>query len=441
MYQTDIKWITSYINSKNFIILISNLYHLDIKSDAEKLKYQQQRYRKAIDRFSELFDEKKDIFLISSPGRTEIGGNHTDHNNGLVFSGAVDLDVLVVASKRDDNIVNLYSEQFQKKFLLSAGDLNKRDDEAGTSTSLIRGILKGIKNRDFRVGGFNAYLTSDIPEGSGLSSSAAFEVAVTETLNQLYNNGKINKTEIAKISRYAENVYFEKPCGLMDQLTSCYGGLLQIDFRDIDNPEIKKVNYDFSKIDYMLCVVNTGSSHSNLTDEYSSIKRDMESVANYFNLQSCRGINYTDFINKLPELRKLCGDRAVLRVFHFLNENRRVIEQVKALENEDFQYFIELFQESGNSSFKWLQNIYSCKDVEHQGITIALSIAENIYPRSAFARVHGGGFAGTIQIFVKKNAYRDLSNSYRSIFGENSIYSIKIRNTGSILVNSFLKSL
>jgi len=420
MYQTGIQWVTNYINSKNFIIPISNLYHLDINSDAEKLKYQQKRYREAIDRFTELFGEKKDIFLISSPGRTEIGGNHTDHNNGLVFSGAVDLDVLVVASKRDDNIVNIYSDQFQKKFWLSAGDLDKRDNEAGTSTSLIRGILKGIKDRDFKVGGFDAYLTSDI---------------------QLYNNGKINKTEIAKISRYAENVYFEKPCGLMDQLTSCYGGLLQIDFRDIDNPEIKKVNYDFSKIDYMLCVVNTGSSHSNLTDEYSSITKDMKSIANYFNLQSCRGINYTDFINKLPELRKLCGDRAVLRVFHFLNENRRVIEQVKALENEDFQHFIELFQESGNSSFKWLQNIYSCKDVEHQGITIALSVAENIYPRAAFARVHGGGFAGTIQIFVKKNAYRDLSNSYRSIFGENSIYSIKIRNTGSILINSFLKSL
>ena len=439
MSMTALKSVLNFVNSEKFFYALKHLYMLDMDKDNKRLKHQQDRYKKAINRFVRIFGKKEDIFIVSSPGRTEIGGNHTDHNNGLVFSAAVNLDIIAVASKRLDNIVNLYSEEFKKHFKVSTNDLEKKKDEAGSSSALIRGILRGLKDHGYEIGGFDAYLTSDIPEGSGLSSSAAFEVVITEILNNLYNNGKVDKTEIAKISRYAENVFFEKPCGLMDQLTSTFGGLLKIDFRAIENPKIKRVNYDFSQVGYRLCIINTGSSHSNLTDEYSSIIEEMKTIARHFELSNCREIQYERFIRNIPKLRKLYGDRAILRVLHFLNENKRVDLQVEALEGGDFQMFLKSFKESGNSSFKWLQNVYSCKDVKHQGITLALAIAENIYHEDAVARVHGGGFAGTVQIFVKDSMFENLSEIYRSIFGNNSVFPIIIRNEGSILLNNLFK--
>ena len=393
-------------------------------------------------RYSSLAKEYLDVFgnenvqVFSTPGRTEISGNHTDHNHGKVLAGSINLDTIAIAGKTNNGIISIKSEGYEKQFVVDTKSLDVIQDESGTSLSLVRGIVSKFNELGYNYGGFNAVLTSDVLVGSGLSSSAAFEVQIGTILNYLYNEGSIDNIEIAKIGQYAENVYFGKPCGLMDQVACAVGGIVSIDFQDPGAPFVNKVDFDFVDSGYSLLVVDTGGSHSDLTNEYASIPSEMKSVAKSLDKNVAREISDVSFYNNIPQLRKEFGDRAVLRVLHFINENKRVTQQVKFLEEGKFDKFLELVKESGNSSFKYLQNCYTTEDIKNQGISLALELTDEylIEKGAGAGRVHGGGFAGTIQVFLPGEFVDEYINKVESIFGKESVLKLFIREQGSILV-------
>jgi len=411
-----------------------------IYGDKEEIKSRQfRRYEKLIKEYEGKFGESE-LHFFSTPGRTEIGGNHTDHNHGRVLAASVDLDSIAVAALNDTKKVILYSEGYNKPFAVDLANLNVRKNEKGTTEALIRGIAARLAQLGYAIGGFDACMTSSVLPGSGLSSSASVEVLIGTIFNALFNDNSIKSETIAQVGQYSENVYFGKPCGLMDQVACAVGGIVTIDFKNPTFPVVKKVNVDFSKHDHSLLVVDTGGNHADLTHEYAAIPGEMKAIACSFNAEVLRDLSEKSFIKEIPRLRKEKGDRAVLRALHFLLENERVVDQVNALEEGDFQKFLDLVKESGNSSFKWLQNIYTSANVQEQGVTLALALTERYLDsiQAGVCRVHGGGFAGTIQVFLPNDAIDDYVQIIESVFGERSALVLKIRQLGTIHLNTLI---
>ncbi len=393
-----------------------------------------ERYGKACDRFAHYFGDDRDTCLFSAPGRTEVGGNHTDHQLGCVLAGSVNLDVIAVASKNDDGIVRIKSKGFDMD-VIDTSVLTPVESENEHSASLIRGVCARIKQLGYNIGGFDAYTTSNVFKGSGLSSSAAFEVLVGTIISYLYNDGKIDAVTIAKCSQYAENVFFGKPSGLMDQMASSVGGFVGIDFGDTENPIIEKVDFDFAGQNHSLCIVNTGGNHADLTCEYAAVPQEMRSVAEYFGKTALRQVAESDFYANIPAIREKCGDRAVLRAIHFFDDNRRAVEEKKALQNGDFAGFLKLIRESGQSSFMFLQNVYAASAPVEQGLSLALAISGRVLKDRGAYRVHGGGFGGTIQAFVPNDLLDDYINAIEGVFGKGTCYVLKIRPLGGTMIS------
>lgn len=397
----------------------------------EKLAHEKARFSEACDDFSKLYGDL-DISVFSVPGRSEISGNHTDHNHGCVLAAALDLDIIAIASKNDTNTVKVKSKGFPEDVV----DITVLEPSAYadySSASIIAGICDGFKKRGQNIGGFTAYTTSDVLKGSGISSSAAFEVQICNIINHFYNDGKVDAPELAKISQYAENVFFGKPCGLMDQTACAVGGFVAIDFADPTRPIIEKLDFDLEKAGYCLCIVNTGGNHADLNEDYASVPSEMKAVAAFFGKEVLRGLTYDELLAKLPELREKLGDRAAMRAIHFIEENERVAEQKKALLNGDINSFLSGVLASGDSSFKQLQNVYTVKNVNEQGLSLALALCKHILDGKGGAwRVHGGGFAGTVQAFVPLALRDTFKKTMDGVFGNNACSILNIRPEGAI---------
>lgn len=389
---------------------------------------QKSRYIGALKRFEELYGDEV-VEIYSAPGRSEIGGNHTDHQYGIVLAASVNIDAIAVVSKRPDNIVCLKSEGYSS-FTLDLSDLNVNKKEEGTTAALVRGVASGVAKKGYHIGGFNAYVTSQVLGGSGLSSSAAIETLIGNIFSGLFNEETIDAIQIAQIGQVAENDYFGKPSGLMDQMACSVGGLIKIDFRDLDNPLVCPVKVDFRDFKHSLCIVDTKGSHADLTAEYADIPEEMKKVAAYFGKDVLRQVNEENFYRELTLIRKYTGDRAVLRAIHWFDENKRVDDQVKSLECHDFESFKMLIRKSGDSSYKLLQNVYAPRKCEEQSIALALLLSERILGDKACCRVHGGGFAGTIQAFVPDPKVDEYRREIEAFFGKGACHVLKVRPCG-----------
>ena len=371
--------------------------------------------------------------FFSAPGRTEIGGNHTDHNHGRVLAGAVDLDIVGLAQKTGNDTIRLKSAEYDKIDVVDLTDLSLHPEDTG-SQSLIRGICAKCKELGYQVGGFDCYTITQVLKGSGLSSSAAFEVLVVTVISHLFNGGSIDPITAAKISQYAENVYFGKPSGLLDQMASSVGGVTAMDFADPSAPVVEKVTFDLASYGHALCVVDTGGNHADLTGEYAAIPQEMKAVAQFFGKEFLRQVDEAAFYEKLPQVRKAVGDRAVLRAMHFFDDDRLAYEEAQALKVGDFPGFLRKVRVSGQSSLQRLQNVFAPQAPQEQGITLALSLSQRLLGEQGACRVHGGGFAGTIQAYVPF----DLLDSYRHgmehVFGKGSCYVLSFRQAGGTKV-------
>ncbi len=391
---------------------------------------QRERYITLIEKFIDTFSDR-DVTLFSAPGRSEVGGNHTDHNNGKVLACAVDLDIIAVAAKNDDGHIRVASVGFDV-IDIDSSKLSPIDEEQGDAAAIVRGVTAGIYNSGLNVGGFDAITVSRVPAGSGLSSSAAFEVVLVHILDVLYNDGTVSAIEAAKISQAAERDYFGKPCGLMDQTACAVGGFSAIDFKSTVNPIVNPVQFDLTKAGYRLFIVNTGGSHANLTDDYAAIKNEMASVARYFGADVLRDCDENGFYANIKKIREKCGDRAVLRALHYFSENKRVDAERQALQNGDIDEFLRLVNQSGNSSFMYLQNSFSVSDPSSQGVSLGVALAKRILGSRGAARLHGGGFAGTIQAFVPEDLSEAFFKEMSAVFGTNAIYCLNVRADGPI---------
>lgn len=405
---------------------------LDIYVDENVLDYQKERYIKAIKKYEELYGEGE-VEIYSAPGRSEVGGNHTDHQRGQVLACGLNLDVIAIVSKTNDDIIKIVSDDYNIKDI-NVNDLSKKDSEENTSESLIRGVAKRLKDEGYKVGGFKTFMTSDVLRGSGMSSSAAFEVAIGTIISGLYNNMEISPVFIAQASQYAENVYFGKPSGLMDQMASSVGSLVNIDFKDTKNPVIRKVDVDFAKFSHSLCIVDTKGSHADLTPEYAAVPIDMKKVAAYFGKEVLREVDEDEFYANISDIREKVGDRPVVRAMHFFFDHNTVTKEVNALEAGDFEEFKKHISASGNSSFKYLQNVYPASDVANQGLSVGLGVSERILDGKGAVRVHGGGFAGTIQAFVPNDMVSEYREEMDKLFGEGSCHVLKVRKYGGMKV-------
>lgn len=398
------------------------------------LAYQRERYAKAIDEFEKIYGDGE-IALYSVAGRSELSGNHTDHNHGCVVAASINLDIIAVASKREDGVIRVKSEGFPEDVVDFSAYNAPIEAKFGTSESIIAGMCAGFLKNGHKIGGFNAYTTSNVLKGSGLSSSAAFEDMIGNILSHEYNGGEVDNVEIAKLAQYAENVYFGKPCGLMDQVACAVGGIVAIDFADPKAPVIDKLDFDLSAKGYNLCIVNTGGNHADLTDDYASVPAEMKLVAAHFGKAVLRDVSKAELVAAIPALRQEVGDRAVLRALHFMEENERVKAQKNALEANDLDGFFGGVIASGRSSFCYLQNVYTTKNLTEQGLSLALCLAESyLSNRKAAWRVHGGGFAGTIQSFVPAEAVEGYRALMDGVFGEGKCIVLRIRPVGAIRV-------
>lgn len=399
----------------------------------EAVESQKPRYIKLVEEFISLFGEDRDVIVTSAPGRTEVCGNHTDHNNGKVLAASINLDAIAVCAKNDDNTVRVKSVGHAMN-VVDISELLPDENEFGHSTAMVRGVVAKIQGMGFKIGGFDAVTTSDVMGGSGLSSSAAFEVLLGTTVSYLYNDGVIGAVDIAKVAQYAENVFFGKPCGLLDQMASSVGTFVTIDFESTENPKIKKVDFDFSKSGHSLCIVDTGGNHSDLTDDYAAVRGEMESVAEALGKNVLREIEFSDFKKAIPSIVNKVNDRAILRAFHFYKENIRVENAVSALEKGDFDSFKDIITESGYSSYMYNQNVFTPKNPTEQKLSLALCVTEDMLKGKGAYRVHGGGFAGTIQAFVPNSILSDYKKEMESIFGEGNCHVLIIRPVGGTRV-------
>ncbi len=397
----------------------------------DAVQEQRARYAALAETFASLYNADRDVRLFSAPGRTEVGGNHTDHNHGRVLAAGINLDAAAAAAKNDENIVRVKSAGYDMD-VVDLSDLSVHKNERGHSPALVRGMCQGFLNHGYKIGGFDAATVSQVLSGSGLSSSAAYEVLVGVMLNALYNDGAADAVTIAKIAQYAENEYFGKPCGLMDQTACAVGSFVTIDFADPKNPAIEEVKFDFAACSHALCIVDTKGSHSDLTDEYAYIREEMESVAQCFGKTVLREVPEADFYAALPSLRKKVGDRAILRAMHFYADNARVLKEVAALRAGDFESFKQYIRESGFSSFMYNQNVFSVKKPQEQPVALALAVSQQVLEGRGAWRVHGGGFAGTIQAFVPLDLLEAYKSAMESVFGAGTCYVLSIRPVGGV---------
>ena len=396
--------------------------------DESTLRAQQERYEKLIRTWGSIFGDGKGLTLFSAPGRTEIGGNHTDHNHGRVLAASVSLDTLCAASPREDTKVRFYSEGYDP-ICLDLKDTAPVREEEGTTAALIRGVADGMKAAGYRIGGFDAAVTSTVAGGSGLSSSAALEVMLTGLFDGLFNDFSMPFVQRAQISKRAENLYFGKPSGLLDQMASAAGGLVTVDFEDEKAPQVQALQYDFSSRGYALVVVGTGGSHADLTDHYAAIPREMRQIAASFGREVLRGVTEAELLESAGKLRAQTSDRAVMRAFHFVQEDARVPEEVAALREDRIRDFLQLIIDSGRSSFMYLQNVYPGN--QDQSLSLALCMAETMLKGKGAWRVHGGGFAGTTLNFVPLEMVRAFVDEMDGTFGQGACHVLNIRPVGA----------
>ncbi len=393
---------------------------------------QTERFIAAIDKFTEYYGDGRDIAIFSVPGRSEIMGNHTDHNKGCVLAGAIDRDIIAVAAKNDDNVIRFHSEGYPEDVVDLEAAKSPDNFPNFKSGALVAGIAGGFMRWGLGVGGYDAYSTTEVLKGSGISSSAAFECMVGNVLNYFYNDGKVDNQEIAKIAQFAENVYFGKPCGLMDQMACAVGGFVYIDFEDNSNPIVEPIEFSLGSLGYSLCIVNTGGNHANLNDDYASVPAEMKAVAAVLGKEVLRELSEEDIIKNLPALREKTNDRAIMRALHFMRENKRVANAKEALKAKDADAFFEGVLASGNSSFRYLQNVYTTKNPEEQGLSLALALTDGyLSGKRAAYRVHGGGFAGTIQAFVPADMVKGYEELMNSVFGKGAVMCLNIRPVGA----------
>ena len=406
-------------------------------SEPATLAAQRERYSTLVDRFAEEYGADREVRLYSAPGRTEIGGNHTDHNNGVVMAAAVNLDVVAVVSPNEDNVVRVKSYGFDKIDDVDLSILTPQKREMEHSAGLIRGVAAGFVEAGGKVGGFDAYTTSDVLRGSGLSSSAAFEVCMGAIFRGEYNDNdmeKFSQVKIAQIGQYAENVFFGKPCGLMDQTACAVGSAITIDFKDPANPVVGTAKFDLATHNFALCISDTKGSHADLTDDYAAIRREMESVAEQFGKPVLREVDEQEFLKAIPSLRSKVGDRAVVRAIHFYNDCRRAADLCAAIRDDRFEEFLQLVIEGGHSSFEFNQNAYSLKNPQEQGVPLALAISQKVLKGRGAWRLQGGGFAGTIQAFVPVDLLEEYRAAIDALFGEGSCHVLSVRNYGAVPV-------
>ncbi|WP_051249792.1 galactokinase [Maridesulfovibrio zosterae] len=405
------------------------------------------RFDESRARISKLLDWMKDSFnpekvgIASAPGRTELGGNHTDHNNGRVLAAAINLDCLAVFSAsacENEQTVTILSENYKNPIVVDLSDTSPRTAEEGTSEAIVRGVADGLREAGLKVSGFNACISSTIPAGSGLSSSAAFEVLVGRIFSALFNESQIDPLTIARVARRAENIHFAKPCGFMDQMASSFEGILSIDFYEPETPEVTRVNSSFGNADdsgfygtgYRLCVVDTGGSHADLTPEYAAIRQEMHMAAKCFGRNEARDLKLSDVLENMGMLRKEAGDRAALRLLHFIGEDERAVRQAEKLSAGKMNEFLNLVSESGRSSCQLLQNCYSTTDPSEQPIPMALHLTGLLLGSKGVGRVHGGGFAGTIQVYVQDSCFDKYCLTMEKLFGSGSVIELSIRQPG-----------
>lgn len=401
----------------------------------EALTAQRARYESALTKFCATYGEQENVRLLSVAGRSELSGNHTDHNLGCVIAASVDLDIIAVAAPTSDTVVRVTSEGYPEDVVDISEFTAPQRACFSSSASLIAGMCAGLRQNGHRVGGFVAYTTSTVLKGSGLSSSAAFEVMIGNVQNHLFNNGEIENVELAKIAQYAENKFFGKPCGLMDQLACAVGGIITVDFKDPKDPLIEQIDFDLTAAGYHLCIVNTGGNHADLTPDYAAIPAEMRAVATALGKTVLREADEDAVMAAIPTLRNKVGDRAILRALHFFAENRRVRVQAKALSRGALDKFFENVRESGRSSFCYLQNVYTVKNVAEQGLSLALCLAERyLADKSAAWRVHGGGFAGTVQAYVSREETENFKRHMEAAFGKGACMVLRIRPEGATVV-------
>lgn len=394
---------------------------------------QRARYITLIDSFCEEFGDMDGVRVFSAPGRTEIGGNHTDHQRGRVLAAAVSLDAIAIAAPNGERAVRIVSEGFPPEEIWLS-DVMPNPAEKGTSSALIRGIIAKFADMGCVCDGFNAVIFSDITKGSGLSSSAAYEVLVSRIISSLFAENRYSPVEIARISKFAENSFFGKPCGLMDQMACAVGGAVAIDFADAENPLVENIDLDLSRWGYSLCIINTGAGHEGFADEYSAIPSEMRAVARYFGKQNLCEISADEVMENISALRKRLGDRAVMRSMHFFMETQRARLEAQALRRGSFIEFLGLVNESGRSSFMYLQNVSSCGDYENQPVGVALALCEYLLEGRGAFRVHGGGFAGTVQAFVPTDMLERFRAGMESALGADCCNVLEIRAVGALEV-------
>lgn len=405
------------------------LCKLYVTEDAAK---QRNRLADIISEYEALFGETQ-VELFSAPGRTELGGNHTDHQNGCVLAASVNLDIVACAAANGTNIIRIQSEGYPMEEI-SLDELEPKPEERNGTAALIRGVAAAISQRGYSVGGFDAYAASDVLSGSGLSSSAAYEVLIGVILNHLFCQDELDAVELAQIGQYAENVFFGKPCGLLDQMASSVGNIVAIDFADENALKLEKIPFSFSDCGYALCIIDSGANHADLTDEYAAVPQEMKAVAACFGKKVLREVPESEFFSKLPKLRESCGDRAVLRAAHFYAENSRAQQEAEALRQDDFETFCQLAKESGRSSFMYLQNVYCGSMTRQQAVAVALMQAERLLEGKGAFRVHGGGFAGTIQAFVPNDKVEGFRQMMDAVLSEGSCHILSIRPAGGVVL-------
>lgn len=392
----------------------------------------EKRIEELLKGFHELFGEAKPV-IYSAPGRTEIGGNHTDHQRGKVLAGSVNVDILAAAAENGGSMVNVKSEGYDM-IRVDLSSLEPVEAEYGSTASLVRGMCSEAARRGYSVRGFDAFITSQVMQGSGLSSSAAFEVLMGAVVNGLFCNEELNATDLAIMGQTAENRFFGKPCGLMDQMASAWGGIIAIDFKDPAKPEVRPVNFDFASAGHSLCMIDVGADHASLTHEYAAIPLEMKKISAHFGKDVLRELDEAEFFAAIPDLRKEAGDRAVLRAIHIFQENRRVEELCSALEAGDFDSFLQTVRRSGQSSWMYLQNVIVTGSVQEQSAAMALAMCDSILGKRGAFRVHGGGFGGTVQAFVPDDMLQDFRQKMEAVFGPGSCHVMKIRSQGFMKV-------
>ncbi len=396
------------------------------------------RYQELVNKFVNRFGEQ-DISVFSSPGRTEISGNHTDHNHGKVLAASINLDCVGVAAKNKTAQIHIVSETYDQDFVIDLNHLEPSEKKAGT-IDLVKGLLKGFLESGYEIGGAFIYLTSNVINSAGVSSSAAFEMLICSILNEFYNDGRMSTVAYAHIGKYAENHYWDKGSGLLDQMACAVGGLITIDFIEPQIPKVEQIAFDFPAMNHSLIIVQTGKGHADLSEDYSSVPDEMKKVAEFFGKSVCVEITEEQVLEQLPAVRAFAGDRSVMRALHFFEENKRVEEEVKALKEGRFDDFLMNITASGNSSWKWLQNCYTNSNYQEQGISIALALTELFIAdkQKGACRIHGGGFAGVILVILPNDIADEYTTYMEKAMGAGSVYRMSIRPYGAVCVNRLI---